>query len=119
MLTQKTLKILTETDSSFQKVILPLHFIQFLHIEDFSEVPNLSQKKTAPQLQSSLPEVDALPNLKLYLERGIVDLKINGQRLRLENINGVWRNDPVIDYYLTCQLEADVNTLPGPTHVTV
>ena len=47
----------------------------------------------------------ALPNLKLYLERGIVDLKINGQRLRLENINGVWRNDPVIDYYLTCQLE--------------
>jgi len=47
----------------------------------------------------------ALPNLKLYLERGIVDLKINGQHLRLENINGVWRNDPVIDYYLTCQLE--------------
>ncbi len=47
----------------------------------------------------------ALPNFKLYLERGIVDLKINGQRLRLENINGVWRNDPVIDYYLTCQLE--------------
>lgn len=46
-----------------------------------------------------------LPNLKLYLERGIVDLKINGQHLRLENINGVWRNDPVIDYYLTCQLE--------------
>ena len=52
-----------------------------------------------------LPPVDELPNLKLYLERGIIDLKINGQRLRLENINGVWRNDPVIDYFLTCQLE--------------
>ena len=23
----------------------------------------------------------------------------------MENINGVWRNDPVIDYFLTCQLE--------------
>ncbi|MDO4528002.1 MAG: hypothetical protein Q4C03_04385, partial [bacterium] len=46
-----------------------------------------------------------LPNLKLYLERGVIDLKINGQHLRLENINGIWRNDPVIDYYLTCQLE--------------
>ncbi|MBO5168995.1 MAG: hypothetical protein J6B49_07885 [Phascolarctobacterium sp.] len=75
------------------------------YVERLTEVPNLSQEKTAPQPQSSLPEVDALPNLKLYLERGIVDLKINGQRLRLENINGVWRNDPVIDYYLTCQLE--------------
>ena len=52
-----------------------------------------------------LPPMDEVPNLKLYLERGIVDLKINGQRLRLENINGVWRNDPVIDYFLTCQLE--------------
>ena len=75
------------------------------YVERLTEVPDLSQEKTAPQPQSSLPEVDALPNLKLYLERGIVDLKINGQRLRLENINGVWRNDPVIDYYLTCQLE--------------
>lgn len=75
------------------------------YVELLTEVPDLSQEKTAPQPQSSLPEVDALPNLKLYLERGIVDLKINGQRLRLENINGVWRNDPVIDYYLTCQLE--------------
>ncbi|MBR5487072.1 MAG: hypothetical protein IKV70_03755, partial [Phascolarctobacterium sp.] len=53
----------------------------------------------------TLPPVEELPHLKLYLERGIVDLKINGQRLRLENINGVWRNDPVIDYFLTCQLE--------------
>ena len=52
-----------------------------------------------------LPPMDEVPNLKLYLERGVVDLKINGQRLRLENINGVWRNDPVIDYFLTCQLE--------------
>ena len=52
-----------------------------------------------------LPPMDEVPNLKLYLERGIVDLKINGQRLRLENINGVWRNDPVVDYFLTCQLE--------------
>ena len=52
-----------------------------------------------------LPPMDEVPNLKLYLERGIVDLKIKGQRLRLENINGVWRNDPVIDYFLTCQLE--------------
>ena len=75
------------------------------YVERLTEVPDLSQEKTAPQPQSSLPEVNALPNLKLYLERGIVDLKINGQRLRLENINGVWRNDPVIDYYLTCQLE--------------
>lgn len=75
------------------------------YVERLTEAPDLSQEKTAPQPQSSLPEVDALPNLKLYLERGIVDLKINGQRLRLENINGVWRNDPVIDYYLTCQLE--------------
>ena len=75
------------------------------YVERLTEVPDLSQEKTTPQPQSSLPEVDALPNLKLYLERGIVDLKINGQRLRLENINGVWRNDPVIDYYLTCQLE--------------
>jgi|GEM_PF-3052164 len=75
------------------------------YVERLTEAADLSQEKTAPQPQSSLPEVDALPNLKLYLERGIVDLKINGQRLRLENINGVWRNDPVIDYYLTCQLE--------------
>lgn len=75
------------------------------YVKRLTEVPDLSQEKTAPQPQSSLPEVNALPNLKLYLERGIVDLKINGQRLRLENINGVWRNDPVIDYYLTCQLE--------------
>ncbi len=75
------------------------------YVERLTEVPDLSQEKTTPQPQSSLPEADALPNLKLYLERGIVDLKINGQRLRLENINGVWRNDPVIDYYLTCQLE--------------
>ena len=55
--------------------------------------------------ETTIPQAEELPNLKLYLERGIVDLKINGQRLRLENINGVWRNDPVIDYYLTCQLE--------------
>ncbi|MBQ7759996.1 MAG: hypothetical protein IJ376_02670, partial [Acidaminococcaceae bacterium] len=55
--------------------------------------------------EAGSPSEAKLPNLKLYLERGIVDLKINGQRLRLENINGVWRNDPVIDYYLTCQLE--------------
>ena len=55
--------------------------------------------------ETTIPKAEELPNLKLYLERGIVDLKINGQRLRLENINGVWRNDPVIDYYLTCQLE--------------
>jgi len=64
---------------------------------------------SAPEASCAKNDMDileqALPNLKLYLERGIVDLKINGQRLRLENINGVWRNDPVIDYYLTCQLE--------------
>ena len=64
---------------------------------------------SAPEATCAKNDMDileqALPNLKLYLERGIVDLKINGQRLRLENINGVWRNDPVIDYYLTCQLE--------------
>ena len=64
---------------------------------------------SAPEASCTKNDMDileqALPNLKLYLERGIVDLKINGQRLRLENINGVWRNDPVIDYYLTCQLE--------------
>ena len=64
------------------------------------------QKAEEPSTSNvPLPPVDELPNLKLYLERGIVDLKINGQRLRLENINGVWRNDPVIDYFLTCQLE--------------
>ena len=64
------------------------------------------QKAEEPSASNvPLPPVDELPNLKLYLERGIVDLKINGQRLRLENINGVWRNDPVIDYFLTCQLE--------------
>ena len=65
-----------------------------------------AQKAEEPSdVKVSLPPVEELPHLKLYLERGIVDLKINGQRLRLENINGVWRNDPVIDYFLTCQLE--------------
>ena len=65
-----------------------------------------AQKEEEPtKSKVTLPPVEELPHLKLYLERGIVDLKINGQRLRLENINGVWRNDPVIDYFLTCQLE--------------
>lgn len=61
--------------------------------------------QSATPTEATAPAETQLPNLKLYLERGIVDVKINGQRLRLENINGVWRNDPVIDYYLTCQLE--------------
>lgn len=47
----------------------------------------------------------ALEHLKLYLERGIFDLTINDNTVRLENINGVWRNDPVIEYHLSCQLE--------------
>lgn len=47
----------------------------------------------------------ALEHLKLYLERGVFDLVINNNVVRLENINGVWRNDPVIEYYLSCQLE--------------
>lgn len=47
----------------------------------------------------------ALEHLKLYLERGIFDLMINDNAVRLENINGVWRNDPVIEYHLSCQLE--------------
>ena len=64
------------------------------------------QKAEEPsKTKVTLPPAEELPHLKLYLERGIVDLKVNGQRLRLENINGVWRNDPVIDYFLTCQLE--------------
>lgn len=47
----------------------------------------------------------ACEHLKLYLERGVFDLAINKNVMRLENINGVWRNDPVIEYYLSCQLE--------------
>lgn len=47
----------------------------------------------------------AMEHLKLYLERGVFDLMINSNTLRLENINGVWRNDPVVEYHLTCQLE--------------
>ena len=47
----------------------------------------------------------ALEHLKLYLERGIFDLSINDNIVRLENINGVWRNDPVIEYHISCQLE--------------
>lgn len=47
----------------------------------------------------------ALEHLKLYLERGIFDLTINENTVRLENINGVWRNDPVVEYHLSCQLE--------------
>ena len=75
------------------------------YVERLTEGQTTSQTTEAPKEASPLPPVDDLPNLKLYLERGIIDLKINGQHLRLENINGVWRNDPVIDYYLTCQLE--------------
>ena len=75
------------------------------YVERLTEGQTTSQTTEAPKEASTLPPVDDLPNLKLYLERGVVDLKINGQHLRLENINGVWRNDPVIDYYLTCQLE--------------
>lgn len=47
----------------------------------------------------------ALEHLKLYLERGVFDLGINDNNVRLENINGVWRNDPVVEYHLSCQLE--------------
>ena len=47
----------------------------------------------------------ALEHLKLYLERGVFDLMVNDTNIRLENINGVWRNDPVVEYYLSCQLE--------------
>lgn len=47
----------------------------------------------------------ALEHLKLYLERGVFDLTINENTVRLENINGVWRNDPVVEYHLSCQLE--------------
>ena len=47
----------------------------------------------------------ALEHLKLYLERGVFDLTINDNTVRLENINGIWRNAPVVEYYLSCQLE--------------
>ncbi len=75
------------------------------YMEKVAAECSASNNETSCSGESTHPLDKQLPSLKLYLERGFVDLKINGQHLRLENINGVWRNDPVIDYYLTCQLE--------------
>lgn len=71
------------------------------YVDDFrTETVEAAEAAVAAGLNSP-----ALEHLKLYLERGVFDLTINDNTVRLENINGIWRNDPVVEYYLSCQLE--------------
>ncbi len=67
-------------------------------------------QKASPELLS--PAALRLPKqLKLYIERGTLKLRLNGQLFHLENIHGVWRNEPVAYHYLSCQLDDENITL--------
>ena len=65
--------------------------------------------QASPQLLH--PGLQLPRHLKLYVERGLLTIRINEQLLRLENVHGIWRNEPVAYHYLSCQLDDENITL--------